>query len=73
MTEPVKAVQDECDDWYVIPEGLLKEFNRLHEKIYIHQDNYDVIDDIINEFEEKFGGYRTGGDLNNIQLWAKLG
>ena len=31
------------------------------------QDDFDLQE----EFEDKFGKYRTGGDLNNVQLYIK--
>jgi len=69
MIEPVKAVRDESGHWYVIPDRLYEKFNFLSEQIDLDEENYDLID----EFEMMFNRYRTGGDLNNIQLWAKLG
>ena len=61
----VYCTQDDCGHWYVIPLELADSFNA-----YMEQDmdeNYDLQD----EFEDKFGQYRTGGDLNNVQLYIK--
>lgn len=63
-----KVIAVECDgDWYVIPSEMKEEFNRLSELAEVSE-NYDEQD----EFNEKFGGYATGGDLNNIQLYADI-
>lgn len=61
--QKVVAVQDEDCHWYIIPAYLEKEF---------YQDNLneDMIDS--GDFDDKYGGYRTGGDLNLIQLWASV-
>ena len=61
--QKVKAVQDEDCHWYVIPDDKYDEF---------HEDNMneDMCDS--GEFDNKWGEYRTGGDLNNVQLWAEI-
>ena len=64
--QEVYAVQDESSHWYVIPVELKKDFYSLHERAC--DDDYDAQE----EFEEKFNVYRTGGSLNNIQLWAEI-
>lgn len=61
----VKVTQDDSGHWYLIPNELYGEFNSLCEKA----DNGDY--DAMNEVYDKFGIYRTGGDLNNIQLYTK--
>lgn len=65
---PVVAVQDESSHWYVIPSEKSERYRSLSNKLY-ETDFRDV--DMINQFEEEFGGYRTGGDLNNVQLYIK--
>lgn len=60
----VLALRDDAGHWYVIPKELREEWNRITDYSY-QSDNWD-------EFEEKFGNYRTGGDLNNTQLYAEL-
>jgi len=59
----VLAVQDESCHWYVIPLELRDDF-------YKDEFNEDMIDS--GEFDNKWGQYRTGGDLNLIQLWAEI-
>ena len=61
--EKVKLVQDESDHWYIIPNNMLKDFLNDNE-------NGAMIDS--GEFDERWGKYRTGGDLNNIQLYAEI-
>jgi hypothetical protein len=59
----VRAVQDDSCHWYIIP-------NDLTEQFYIDMLDEDIVDS--GEFDEKWGEYMTGGDLNNIQLWADI-
>lgn len=61
--EAVKAVRDESGHWYVIPMGLADDFS---------MDNEDEQLCDSGEFDNKYGKYRTGGDLNLIQLYAEL-
>ncbi len=64
--QKVIATQDESSHWYVIPLNIYDEFRQLHEKAC--DDDYEAQE----EFEAKFGKYRTGGWLNNIQLYAEI-
>lgn len=68
---PVKAVQDEAGHWYVIPMELQESFKELHAKAleFLYGENSE---DVEKEFIDKFSKYRTGGDLNNKQLYAEL-
>lgn len=61
--QQVKAVQDDSCHWYVIPSDKADEF-------YSDNENEEMVDS--GEFGHKWDEYRTGGDLNNIQLWAEL-
>jgi len=61
--EKVKAVQDDSSHWYIIPNDILKDF-------YIDLEDEQIVDS--GEFDNKYGKYRTGGDLNLIQLYKKL-
>lgn len=61
--QKVKAIQDESSHWYVIPEELLPSFR-------IDEQDEDMIDS--GRFDDKWGKYRTGGDLNLVQLWAEI-
>ena len=65
MTEmqKVKAVQDDSGHWYVIPDELYDEFIKDLE-------NEQMADS--GEFDEIYGMYRTGGDLNLVQLYAEI-
>ncbi len=60
--ERVLAIQDDSYHWYVIPISLEDEFSEDSE-------NYEMCDS--GEFDNKWRKYRTGGDLNNIELYAK--
>jgi len=70
----VVCLQDEASHWYVIPYEMSKEFNYLMNKWYEldSKGDYEGGEDIVEEFEYKFGKYRTGGDLNNIELYTKI-
>lgn len=59
---PVKAVKED-GDWFVIPNELYQEFN---EDTY----NEELVDS--GGFDDKWYKYKTGGDLNLIQLFAKI-
>ena len=65
---PVYVTQDESGHWYVIPAGLEEEFSRLEEAII----DLDYDQDMIDMFELKFAKYRTGGGINNVQLFAEI-
>ena len=59
----VKAVKDESGHWYVIPNDLVNDFHK-------DEENESMIDS--GEFDNKWGKYRTGGDLNLIQLYVEM-
>jgi hypothetical protein len=59
----VKAVKDDSGHWYVIPNDLYEEFIK-------DEQNEDMVDN--GKFDEKYGKYMTGGDLNLIQLYAEV-
>ena len=61
--QKVKAVKDDSCHWYVIPFEKSKQFFKDCE-------SNEMADS--GEFDDKWGKYRTGGDLNLIQLWAEL-
>ncbi len=71
--EKVICLQDESSHWYVIPNDLLSEFNRL---LNLCEEERDLgIENLFKteeEFNKMFSKYRTGGDLNNIQLYAEI-
>lgn len=68
MIQKVKAVKDEGSHWYVIPIELSAKFRELTE----FENDEDTNFEYEKEFNEIFSKYRTGGDLNNIQLYADL-
>ena len=64
IMQKVKAVTDDSGHWYIIPNELYEEFRK------------DYMDDFYGScvvpFDDKWGKYRTGGDLNLVQLWAEI-
>jgi hypothetical protein len=62
--QKVKAIRDDSGHWYVMPNELciIEFFKDL--------DNEDMVDS--GEFDEKYGKYMTGGDLNLVQLYAEI-
>jgi hypothetical protein len=60
----VDAKTDGDGHWFVIPSDMGEEFAYLLEKGE-EADDYE-------EFENKFGKYSTGGDLNLVQLYAEI-
>lgn len=59
----VYAVQDNDGHWYVIPFQLKEDFFMELEK---------GEDDERDNFELNYSHFRTGGDLNLIQLYAEI-
>ena len=59
----VKILQDDSGHWYIIP-------NELYDEFCLDEQNEEMIYD--GEFDEKWGKYRTGGDLNLVQLYAEI-
>jgi hypothetical protein len=63
MIQPVKAIEDESGHWYIIP-------NSLFERFYKDMQDEDFVDS--GDFDDEYGRYRIGGDLNLVQLFAKI-
>ena len=61
--QKVKAVKDDDGHWYIIPNDLVKDFYEELEK---------GESDEWGKFNGIFSGYRTGGDLNLVQLYAEI-
>lgn len=59
----VYVTQDDDCHWYVIPFDMKDEFN---------SDLQGLGDENIDEWEDKYGQYMTGGDFNLIQLYAEI-
>ena len=70
----VVAVEME-DDWYVIPIELQAEFEDLVDLMdeACLDDGSDECYNLNDEFNDKFGEYATGGDLNLTELYIKYG
>lgn len=64
----VYCTKDDSGHWYVIPYELKDDFNLLITDMDNEPFNYDLF----QEFEDKYGYYRTGGDLNLISLYANF-
>lgn len=58
--EKVKALRDDSGHWYLIPNELEESFNTDSENIKFCDSG---------GFDDKYGKYRTGGDLNLVQLY----
>ncbi len=56
----VQALQDDSGHWYIVPNEIAEDFQDY------------VEDEDVNAFEERYGKYATGGDLNLIQLYAEI-
>lgn len=55
--------RDDDGHWYVIPFEMKDEF--ISDLEGLGHDNYE-------EWEDKYSQYMTGGDLNNVQLYADI-
>ena len=56
----VKAITDNDGHWFVIP-------NKIKEQFYRDLEDEDFVDS--GKFDGIYGKYRTGGDLNLVQLY----
>lgn len=65
--QKVDAVSDDSGHWYIIPSESREDFRQVLAKAQ-QSDAWDAQ----HEFENKYGQYRTGGDLNNVQLYAEI-
>lgn len=68
--QPVKVLQDESSHWYVIPITKYERWLELQNQIDAAGNPWK--EQLYMDFEVEFNKYRTGGDLNNIQLFAQL-
>lgn len=68
----VSAVRDDNGHWYIIPKELHDEFRSLLEKSTDTRLKDDEMYDAQDKFISKFSQYMTGGDLNNVQLYAEI-
>lgn len=59
----VKVTRDNDGHWFIIPNEIVNQFNRDLE-------DEDFVDS--GKFDEIYGKYRTGGDINLKQLWMKI-
>lgn len=67
MLNKVYCTEDESGHWYIIPLELKGVFQN-----YMNALEHDYDDGLNDNFEKQFSKYKTGGDLNNIQLYAEL-
>lgn len=58
----VKATQDDSGHWYLIP-------NDLYDNFCKDMQNEQMADN--GTFDNVYGRYRTGGDLNSDQLYIR--
>lgn len=63
----VFAAKDDSGHWYVVPSELESKWKKLLTNL----EELEGDDDSDVKFEEAFGQYRTGGDLNLIQLYIE--
>ncbi len=66
----VYITQDDDGHNYIIPYELKDEFSEMVDNMTkVHgEDMYELQDD----FEKTFGQYATGGDINLIELYARI-
>jgi hypothetical protein len=68
--QPVEALQDDSCHWYVIPSSMIGKWMELND--LMASDNQTVFEEAESEFIALFSKYMTGGDLNNVQLYAEI-
>ena len=62
---PVNVMKDDSGHWYIIPIGLVGQFQNFMVAI-----EFDENQELIDNFEAMFSEYRTGGDVNLVQLYV---
>lgn len=67
----VVAVKDNDSHWYVIPAEMKDKFFELLEKSEYTETGNDW-EQFEEEFIDTFTPYETGGDLNNVELYAAV-
>lgn len=60
----VIVTEDGSGHWYIIP-------NRLVEQFYEDLEQVEE-DGNVSIFSDKYSKYMTGGDINNVQLYANV-
>lgn len=69
--EKVKALQDEEGHWHVIPDYMYLEWLEIEKGLAAAEEYSEEWNAFIDQMEALFGAYRTGGDLNNTQLYVE--
>jgi len=54
--------QDCSSHWYMVPDKLREEWNRLNTIVSNNEEDYESIE----EFDSKFGQYSLGGGITHI-------
>ncbi len=66
----VYCTEDDDGHWYVLPIALREEFHTMLAEI--EELEYEDRENAYDAFNEKFCMYETGGDLNLVELYAKI-
>ena len=66
---PVFVTTDDSGHWYIVPQELKEDWDYLRSRLENEDD--PMYYGILDQFETKFGQYRTGGDINLVQLYIK--
>lgn len=66
---PVKVLQTDDGDWYVIPEERYNQWKEMDNAIHEAEEDTGEWYLAIIQFDETFAQFRIGGDLNNIKLY----
>jgi len=73
MEDLKKVFAREVDgDWYVVPIELKEEFHALVISIENNDGDEDYLNALEYQFDRTFGEYATGGDINLIELYARI-
>lgn len=71
MKGPFVFRQDESMHWYRVPAGKADEFDRLMRETREAGRGSDEFYEKVNEFEDKFGQYRTGGGPEQVEFYVE--
>jgi hypothetical protein len=63
--------QDESGHWYAVPTEHIVEFDKLSDEINSATSGSDEWYDLVDQFDDKFGTFRTGGGYSDFEIIIK--
>jgi len=63
-----KLRQDDSSHWYVIPEELVEEYEKISMDIDKAKDHSDEWYDLIDRYDSNYGQYRLDGGIYDLKV-----